>query len=715
MQSSFVSLGFVITLQWAILLLQTTSLRAQQAEPLRPPNNAVFNPSDVYYQGYLYADEAAQLEKQGRFAEALAKYRSAQTFFETVAKFHPEWKPEMVARRIILNQARVKDIFARAEHEMNINNIAVAELEGGVVVPIAPANKDLQAPIQANDPRLFALEEEVRRLRSALASPANQSTRDAARASEMQKQRNETQARLNQANQKLLDLRNELAAKPLQSELDSLNGRIRSLEQERQAMKQALDQSSERQLKSLATIESLSADLRATAKQMADLRSNLNIQREKNNQIVKGQLEQMKMLEETVKNKDLQLTAAKNQIASLQRELQETKDTVSDIQYERDTLLRDKAQLSALLKLSEEGRIQQLIEQNVSLAKELREAKERVDLLNKNAFQNADQLEEAKRDLGIAKFKIREFQADKRQQEESIQELRMRLEVDSKNLADGKNTSSSEEAETLRGVVKRQIKQLECAKQAAELLLSAAKDKIGATDDYRKALSLLDGEEIHLSQEEENALALRRIDGEIYSPYAASRDSVNRNIDAVRQQVAVYDSVAKRAFQDQRFSPAREVFEMILDLNPGDVVTMRKLGIVHLRLGDPSSAAKVLRNAVENDESQALSHRFYGLALYKEGSLDQAIESLRRCLDIQPQDSKAYTILGNAFYRQGNIAEAEAAYQSAIALSPHDHEALHNLALLFRHTNRMKDALVTYQESLKHGALSDPLLEALAK
>jgi tetratricopeptide (TPR) repeat protein len=715
MQRSFVTLGLALALQSSLLPLLTTSSFAQQAVPLRPPNNAIFNPSDVYYQGYLYADEAFQLQKKGKFAEAIAKYRSAQTFFDTVAKFHPDWKPSMVARRKILNLEKIKDISARAEQEMKKNKISAAELEGGVMVPVAPAGKDPRANVQANDPRVSALQDEIRLLRSALASPANQSTKDAARAAEMEKQRNDTQSRLNQANQKLEDLRNELAAKPLQSELESLNSRIGTMEQERQAMRLALNQSSERQLKSQATIESLSADLRATTQQISDLRSNLNLQREKNNQVVKGQIDQMKQLEETVKNKNVELTAAKNQISSLQRELQETKDAVSDLQSERDTLIRDKAQLSALLKLSEEGRIQQLIDQNMSLAKELREAKERVDLLNQNAFQTKDELEVANRDLAIAKLKIREFQADKRKQDESIVELRQRLDSDNKSLSDNKNTVSNEEAETLRGVVKRQIKQFERAKQAAELLLNAAKDKIGATEDYRKALSLLEGEEVQLNPEEESALVKRRIDGEIYSPYAGSRDSVDRNMDAVRQQTTIYDRAATRAFQDQRYSASREIFQMTLDANPGDIVTMRKLGIVHLRLGDANSAAEIFRNAVENDESQSLSHRYYGQALYKQGALDQSADALRRCLEIDPQDHQAYSILGNTLYRQGKTSDAEAAYKSTIALAPQHHETLHNLALLYLNTNRKTDALVTYQESLKHGGATDPILEAAAK
>jgi len=698
-----------------MMLLHTASSLAQQAAPLRPPSNAVFNPADVYYQGYLYSDEALKLQNSGKYAESLEKYRRAQTFFDTVAKFHPEWKPDMVATRLKKNLGSIKDTSARAEQEMNKNNIAAAELEGGRVVPVTPNRKDPLAAIEAADPRLSALQDEIRLLRSALASPANQANKDAIRAAEMQKQRNEMEERLKQANHKLEDLRNELAAKPLQSELDSLNARIGNLEQDRQAMREALNQSSERQLKSQATIESLTADLRAAAQQISDLRSNLKLQSEKSNQVVQGQHEQMKQLGEIIKNKDIQLTAAKNQIATLQRDLQETKDALFDVQNERDTLIRDKAQLSALLKLSEEGRIQELIDQNMSLAKQLREAKERVDLIKQNAFQTSDELAFAKRDLAIAKSKIREFQADKRQQDESIAELRRRLESDSKSLADSKNVVSPEEAETLSGVSKRQIKQYERARQAAELLLSAAKDKIGATEDYRKALSLLEGEEIQLNSEEESALVRRRIDGEIYSPYAASRDSVNRNLDAVRQQAAIYENAAKRAFQDERYNTTREIFEMTLDINPGDIVTMRKLGVVYWRLGDPASATKVLRNAVENDESQALSHRYYGLALYKEGSLDQAIESLRRCLEIDPQDSQAYTILGNALFRQGKNSEAEAAYQSAIALTPDDYEALHNLALLFQNTNRKKDALATYQQSLKHGGLTDPILEALAK
>lgn len=703
----------ISSITWVVIITPSQNW-AQVGAPLQAPKNAAFDPSDVYYQGYRYMLEAEALAQKGKFADASAKYRTAQTFFDTVAKFHPEWKPNMVEYRLKLNAQIIKDLNAKAENELKLKEIAAAELEGGAIRPVTPNNIPKAPEINVN-PRIAELEQEIRRLRAAIASPANQVNKDAVRAADMEKQRNEMQARLNSANQEMQKLRQQLAASPLQSELDKINERARSLEMERAAMQQALAKSSERQLKSDATIHSLKADLQAASQQIADLRHHLNLQKNKNNDVVQGQLKQMKQLEEVVKQKELQLTAATNQIASLQRELQQSKDAFAELQTERNTLLRERDELKELLKVSEGDRIAKLIEQNMGLARELREAKERMELASKNSFQSNEQLVEALRDLSIAKAKIREFQTEKRRQDENIRHLEMQLQQERKLLTDGKNTVNQEEADTLRGIVDRRSKQLERTKQAIHWLMEAAKEKaqISESTEYKQALALLDGEEMKLTPEEEKALASRRIDGEIFSPFAGSRDSVNSNLSEMKQKVASYSDVAKRAFTEQRYGTCRDVFQMILDMHPGEIPTMRRLGMVHLRLGEIDAATKVLQSAVENDESQALSHRFYALALYKSGKYSEALDATQRSIDIDPQDSQSYTVLGNILLVREKFLEAENAYHRAISLLPQNHEALHNLAVLYQATKRKKDAMVAYQESLKQGGMTDPALEAI--
>ena len=633
---------------------------AQQPAAPAQPN---FDPSDVYYQAWLFTREAETLSKQGRHAEALEKLRSAEKFFETIHRFHPEWKKEMVGDRLGVTKGQINKVLPLAQAQQKKDDIAVAEIieSGGDTRNLSRMPFNPKAPnLEIENARVTELENEVKRLRTALASPANESSREAARASDLAKQRDDLNARLRQTTADLEALRAKLSTAPVQTEMDSLNLRIRSLEQERQAMGMALSQSREEALKSQAKMNTLTADFQAARQQLADLQRDMKLEREKSNQVTGAQLKQLQALEATIKQKDSQIATANNRISSLQKELQESKDAFQELRTERDDLLRERDHMAALLKLSESGRVQQLIEQNMGLAKELRESKERVELLNQNANENNDSLLEA-----------------------------------------------------LREIIKRQLRQQELRKKKAQVLLDAAKNKSTGDANYDEAIALLTDEKISLTPEEQKIVDAQRIDGEIFSPYAGSKDSVQAANYEMREQIENFTKSAVRAFGANRLSASREVLEFILeDVHPGHIPTMTKLGIVQLRLEDYSAAALTLRNAVENDETRSNSHRLLGLALYKSGDMPEAEQSVRRALEIDSKDYRSYTLLGNTLFRANQFAEAQLSYEKAIELNPENADVYHNLALLHQRKGEIKLARETYAKALEYGSPPNPELES---
>jgi Tfp pilus assembly protein PilF len=495
--------------------------------------------------------------------------------------------------------------------------------------------------------------------------------------------------------------------------MDSLNLRIRSLEQERQAMGMALSQSREEALKSQAKMNTLTADFQAARQQLADLQRNMKLEREKSNQVTGAQLKQLQALEATIKQKDSEIASANNRISSLQKELQESKDAFQELRTERDDLLRERDHMAALLKLSESGRVQQLIEQNMSLAKELRESKERVELLNQNANENNDSLLEALRDLAITKSKILSLQKEKSAQDQRMNDLEKQLLSNEKSLGQGENTVNKQEAEALREIIKRQLRQQELRKKKAQVLLDAAKSKSTGDANYDEAIALLTDEKISLTPEEQKIVDAQRIDGEIFSPYAGSKDRVAAANTEMHEQIENFTKSAVRAFGANRLSASREVLEFILeDVHPGHIPTMTKLGIVQMRLEDYPAAALTLRNAIENDETRSNSHRLLGLALYKSGDMPAAEQSVRRALEIDPKDYRAYTLLGNTLFRANQFAEAQLSYEKAIELNPENADVYHNLALLHQRKGELKLARETYAKAIEYGSPPNPELES---
>ncbi|MEO7099376.1 MAG: hypothetical protein ABI162_08435, partial [Luteolibacter sp.] len=267
-------------------LLVTLPAHAQAPPP--PAQSAQFDPSDVYFQGYLATRKAEQLEDAGDYVGASESLQSARKLFEAVHTYYPTWKPEMVTGRTAKNHESLTRLFPKAEEQRKKNRKAVAELEGGVkssgtlvdppktVTPPAPGILQVN-PLETR--RLAEAEAEVKRLKDLVNKPPaptpppaadpNQ-LRNESRIEDLKRQNDLAQAQLHAAEVNLESMRARLAAAPVQSEMKALNQRIAGLEQEREAMSMELAQSRGAHTEAVARIAALQADLQAMQQKHAD-------------------------------------------------------------------------------------------------------------------------------------------------------------------------------------------------------------------------------------------------------------------------------------------------------------------------------------------------------------------------------------------------------------------------------------------------------------
>ncbi len=418
---------------WFVALLGSLAMMLVASGQAPPPAPAQFDPSDVYFQGYLAVRAAEQLESGGDFIGALEKLEKASQMFRAVRMYHPDWKPEMVGGRSEKTNESIGKMRPKAEQAMLKSRNAVAELEGGVrksgeltndSPPPAPSILEVD-PLATR--QLKEAENEVRRLRSLSSNASSEATRNASRVGDLTSQRNDLEEKLRAAETTVQGLRARLMAAPVQSEMTALNRRIETLEQERSAMAMALTQSRGAHTEAMARIATLEADLNVMRQKHADLERNLDTERKVANSVVAGQRRQLDALERELEKKSSELTKANERIAGLMNELQESRDAFSQLRDERDSLLQERDQMASLLKLNEAGRIQDLIEQNMALAKNLREANEKVDRLYRESNADKDAYTDALRDLAIAKSQINRLHQEKREQDRRLSELESRL------------------------------------------------------------------------------------------------------------------------------------------------------------------------------------------------------------------------------------------------------------------------------------------------
>lgn len=689
-----------------ILAFGQTLPAAGQAPP--PAEQANFDPSDVYFQGYLAARSAEQLESAGDFIGALEKLERASQMFGAVRKFYPEWKPEMVGGRSEKTVESIAKVRPKAEEQQLKNRSAVAELEGGVkrpgqlidpgrdVMPLTPGILEVD-PLATR--RLKDAEAEMERLRKAAAN------------GDVTRQNDFLKAQLRTAEANVQSLRSRLAAAPMEKEMKALNDRIQNLEQEREAMAMALTQSRNAHTEAMARIATLEADLNVMRQKHADLDRDLKAERKIANSVVSGQRRQLDALEKQLEQKNTELAKANDRINGLMRELAESRDAFAQLRTERDQLLQERDQMAALLKLNEASRIQDLIEQNMALAKNLREANEKVDRMNLESNADKDSINAAKRDLAIAKAQINRLHQEKREQDQRLAELEARLKNEEQALASGKIAADPAEVEVLRDIIKRQLRVQERRRQARDLLVEAAKD-LGKKDErLAKAIDLFDAQELQLTPDEMKLIADKQVDGEFVSPFARDRATVGQATAELHRDISAFERAAEKSFIAGRYLSTREIYETILDQNPGHTPSLCKIGVVHLRLDEPGPAAETFRRAVELDSNNPYAFRMLGYSLMKVGDLAAAEPQARRSVELAPNDPVSQMLLATILYRLGRTGEAESHFKGAITADPLPSEPYYNLALICSRDGRLDEARGFYQQALERGALPDPKLE----
>ena len=697
---------------------QESSRNAKKVDEVRRQNDSL--------KAELNEAENTLQTLRGRLAEEVAK----------ASKPKPPVTDPTTAQRLAASEAEVRRLRelasqapeqasrekSRADDMRRQNDALKAELRNAeaklqemrksFAEEMAKASKPKEPVIDsATAQRLAASEAEVRRLRELASQAPEQASREKSRADDMRRQNDALKAELRNAEANLQNLRAKLASAPVESEVKSLNQRIESLVQEREAMSMALNQSRGSHTEALSRMAILEADMKVLQQKRSDLDRDLKKEREVANSVVAGQRKQLEQLEKELEKKNSELAKANERIASLGRELEESRQAFTQLRTEHDSLIQERDQMAALLKLNESSRIQDLIEQNMSLAKDLREATEKAESINRESDENKEAYSDALRDLAIAKSQINKLQQEKREQDKRLAEMESRLRSEESALAKGEANADPAETELLRDIIKRQLRTQERRRQARELLFDAARELGNGDERLAKAIEIFDSGEIALSPEEQKLLADRQVDGEFVSPFARDRATVTRATSDLNRDISIFERTAEKSFIAGRLLPTRELYEMIIEQHPGHTPALCKLGVVHLKLDDPMSAIDTFRRAVELEEGNAYAHRMLGFSFLRLGDMQAADKALCKAVELAPNDAKSQLLLATLRYRTGKLGEAESHFKAAINADPMPSEPYYNLALLCSRDRRFEDAKKYYEQALERGAQPNPKLE----
>jgi hypothetical protein len=671
-----------------------------------PEELAKLDPGGLYYQAWVLVKQAEELEKKEEYVEAFTKYRKARAFFDVITINNPDfphqeglkWRSENTTTA--LNRIHDKAL-AQQKERLKEGATPLLEMPGASKTPLnVPSKID---PSGTESAQVRKLQDQINEISKQLAG-----------------RRNDRDAEAAKLRQELRDLERklaQLATSPLRDQVAELNRQIMQLKNERDAMAAARDRARAEKLRTLRSLEATQIELAKSNAEIGKLKAVIEKQTEVSGSVVKGQRDQIDKLKATIEQKDALLARKNELVNSLQTQLAQSEQMVTQLRQERDTLIEERDQMKILLKMNEADRVQKLITQNVSLSKQLNEARANLKMVEKDASASKEKILFAKQALVVAKAKIQELQKQKIQAELGSQRMEERLkqtEADLLAQLNGEELNARGKAEIamLRGVVDKYKAKIKAQRGAAELILQQS-EKIAEKDEaWRQAVAIFkDEKRVDLTLEELEVLD--RSNPSLTSNIRPTASELAEGTSRLRASTKNLASISTRLFSRGDFEATRGTLELIIEQDPGAWEAMVNLGIVNLRLQDPAAAAKQFRKAIlyAGDRKIPFAHFMLGDSLYRVELFDDAEEQLRRSLSLEPENAKAHILLGNIAGKTQRLDDAEFHFREAILQDPNLFEPYINLSILNFKKGDKDEARKLYQQYLQKGGPARPAYE----
>jgi tetratricopeptide (TPR) repeat protein len=140
---------------------------------------------------------------------------------------------------------------------------------------------------------------------------------------------------------------------------------------------------------------------------------------------------------------------------------------------------------------------------------------------------------------------------------------------------------------------------------------------------------------------------------------------------------------AQHAFASRRFDEAEKKYQEVLRMDDKNVATLQKLAASQLEQNRPKDAAVTLKRAMDLNPADSHTLLLLGIAEYDQEQYDQALDHLSRSAQADAQNAETQNYLGITLSQKGQRAAAETALRKAIQISPGYASAHYNLAVVY--------------------------------
>jgi len=697
---------FVRAIALGVLLAASGTFRAAAQD----------DPAREYFSAYQEFQRAERLEREGRNADAIAKFRYVATQLSQIKTQAPDWQPLVIDFRLTKTKEAIvrlegslddptlgppPDLAMAGESEDALPPVRPIGRDAGLAAPsisISPVQDDAPPAVEPAEPSLVSSPSEVgapgddaQKLRDQLTAEQNLNAK-------LQSQMQQGEAELSAASMEL--------EKTKVMAVD-LTTRLRQLEESGGV-------SSDSSAAAKEELEKLSA----AAKELEGALAAANTEKEElTGKIAESakQVEEMTARTEKAEARAAELEAERETLAAARDQAVKDAETskaevqtlavrVTELEEERTQLIaaRDTAQQEAAEAKSALEKSADLIEANKQLEEKLSAAATQIEGMESDAAAkqeviaglNAD-LDKVRAELTLAQTKLKDDRERFDQLQLANDQLLKEYDEVTGALAAVKlgDVTAAEakliqqENEVLRGIIMRQIKEQARREQAYRLAQEEMERLEIRSDTLNDKINQLAKPTLELSAAEQEMLKrpVVTVLHESTDAFSAQIEMLKPSADNAAPQTAVASGDGETAAPQQTeptaaagASSAQPTDAAASSESPATGATPETAAADSLAAPMPPEVTALITEARDQ---------------FVRGNFAGAEELYQKFVELQPNNVVALANLGVSQFRQGKLTAAQLALEKALAVDPKDAFTLTTLGAVMIEQNRIEDAI----------------------
>lgn len=623
------------------------------------------DPAEYFLVAFGLCSDAEKLATAGNYVEALKKSRQAEKVLATIVRDYPNWKPEMIRFR------REKLAAAMAEYKQASANAPI------------PTGKQPGKTLPKIDglgiPNMPELPETGRIIDPDSVVLPNYDTTD-----------------------------------------KELYNTIARLKEECSRISRAYTELDEQYKKVQKDLVASQLDMKMYKERYENLQQEIAKERTVSNELVASYAKKLAETEEKLRESEKAREEAENRAAELSSQLAETQAELERVKKERDELKAENEQLRAIVELNNPEKTKALLDQNLTLAEQLKQARERVaeleaaaagaadenDVLNQQIATARDEVEQLREQLGAIYDENRGY----RRRVSDLTERLNNLEAAAAAQAAQPTVDPAlvEETQVLKDIIAKQRRTIEMQEEGRQMLLDTYKQLKNENAEMVAQLQKLDDEsKLELTDAERRMIESIRA-GEKNEPQEDADGTA-----AVRRSLAIetLTKQADNAFNKSRYTAAEQLYRTLYDYQPDHVPCLVNLGTILLYRNKCEEATEFLTRATRLSPDLPISYFLAGICYYRMDRMEEAEQMFIYTIELDPANAEAFFYLANIEGISNRIEPALSHFAAAVKLKPSLADAHYNMARLYAEMGRIPDAARAYDRAVRAGAEPDTEFE----